>query len=480
MWQGNEKDDTSLDSSEKQKEEKLSRVMLTILQLLADGANPKLVTCPHSAIFTAIMSGCPNLIEHLVNYGADINELYPMVFGYTPLDLAVSRPLSFENLEMVKVVLKCGGLPNHRLNYEETTSLNSPEIELHGPSLLHAVLAKQPENEVQEEIQHSLLEVLLDYGCNPIVQFKGRSALEIAMTKNMRLLNVFIENRTTNLNSIINDGNQSLLVKFFSMPFFKNIASADRVQTLTNLLLFGADPLLECRNGEDRFPNIFVFAKKTLTDLENIPSKSPATNSPNKADSKKVKEDPKKPKKEQLSTKPSGKMITDDVGDYKQAIDLIVECARLLHVRWLQAKLTRDLVEIIVNKTKILATTKLTADEKYSIELTVCRLLKERKMTSKLKASEMKWKRPYVQPELTPKTEELKFNVCFECALPFDEEKIECMSCKLVAFCSIECIKTNIGRANCHPCSEYIKRIYFSTPSESDNLNFDNDYLLSK
>lgn len=42
-----------------------------------------------------------------------------------------------------------------------------------------------------------------------------------------------------------------------------------------------------------------------------------------------------------------GKLGVDDLGDYKQALDLVTECARLLHVRWLQAKLVKELVEVI-------------------------------------------------------------------------------------------------------------------------------------
>jgi hypothetical protein len=46
---------------------------------------------------------------------------------------------------------------------------------------------------------------------------------------------------------------------------------------LTNLLLFGADPLLECEDGEEKFANIFVYAKKIIKDMETGQSK-PASN----------------------------------------------------------------------------------------------------------------------------------------------------------------------------------------------------------
>lgn len=42
-----------------------------------------------------------------------------------------------------------------------------------------------------------------------------------------------------------------------------------------------------------------------------------------------------------------GKMTADEVEDYKQAIDLMTDCARLIYIRWLQTKLLKKLVEVI-------------------------------------------------------------------------------------------------------------------------------------
>lgn len=55
-----------------------------------------------------------------------------------------------------------------------------------------------------------------------------------------------------------------------------------------------------------------------------------------------------KPKKdEKLSNKSMGKMTADEVEDYKQAINLMTDCARLIYIRWLQTKLLKELVEVI-------------------------------------------------------------------------------------------------------------------------------------
>lgn len=58
---------------------------------------------------------------------------------------------------------------------------------------------------------------------------------------------------------------------------------------------------------------------------------------------------PEKPKKEEkLSVKSIGKLGADDIGDYKQALDVMTECARILHIRWLQAKLLKELLKVVV------------------------------------------------------------------------------------------------------------------------------------
>lgn len=61
---------------------RLSRAMLTILQLLKDGANPRLVKCPQPAILIAIIAGSSDLVRHLVHFGADVNEVYSQVTFY--------------------------------------------------------------------------------------------------------------------------------------------------------------------------------------------------------------------------------------------------------------------------------------------------------------------------------------------------------------------------------------------------------------
>lgn len=56
----------------------------------------------------------------------------------------------------------------------------------------------------------------------------------------------------------------------------------------------------------------------------------------------------KTPKKDVKSlTKSLGKMGSCETGDYKQAIDLVTDYSRLLHIRWLQSKLVKELIEVV-------------------------------------------------------------------------------------------------------------------------------------
>ncbi|XP_045496552.1 LOW QUALITY PROTEIN: ankyrin repeat and MYND domain-containing protein 1-like [Colias croceus] len=524
VWSSSDKVESE-NSIEKQRHKMLEQMKLTILELLTQGAKPQLVRCPQPALVIAISSNCPDLIKHLVQYGADVNEIYPQILGYSPLDIAVSKPFTLENLEIVRVLLESGANAKRCIYYDDTDSSDITVYKPHklGPTLLHAVIARRAENENEEEVRQLLLNLLLDYNCDPTSQFKGRSAIDLVMSTNIALFDVFIRNPKTDLNCIINDINQNVLVKMFWIPFFKNVPNTEKIQTLTNLLLYGADPLLPCQNGQERYENIFVFAKNSLSELDNTQVK--ASNQKGKK--------PDKPKKdEKLTTKSVGKMVTDDKEDYRQAIELVKECARLLHIRWLQGKLVKELISIIdkfkhrqwnmilieckskkriglwitphrcleiwnilaTKRNKIYrdqrilkhllsivtflawrfyrpknnefkASSKVTAIVRDLVDKDVFYLLKEYKSTRKDAPDEMQWNSQYVKPELDRDNQ--KFYVCFECTLPLNQDKVLCNICKIVSFCSYECMKVNIERIGCHPCSEDLKAKYFQSPNYS-------------
>ncbi|KAJ8735807.1 hypothetical protein PYW07_007427 [Mythimna separata] len=554
-----EKEDLSVDAMEEKKQEKMDKIMSTILQLLSEGADPRKARCPQPPLFMAAVSESAELVRQLIKHGADVHEVYPQTYDYTTLDVAVSGPLTPENLEVVRALLQSGASPDHRLKVpppslpptksdlkvQVPSSQSSDGNMEEGPNLLHALLTRKIDTDDLQvvEIRDQLLELLLRYGCNPITQYKGHSAVDMVLNRNLELFDIFVKSPHTDLNAIINDSNQTILVKMFYLPYCRTIPLPDKLQMLTNLLLFGADPLIKCRNGDDEYDNLFSFVKSVLSDKDLSGQEN----------AKKNKNDPKAKKNvkrsgSKTSTKVSGanrsqltfklsKANEDYQADYKQALDLVVECARLLYIRWLQAKLMKELIEV-VNKYKyrnwtmilkehknkkctslwlnavrgleiwdVLKTTKkkiynndnilkqvlciihfysmrtkilripvctklwfgppVTFQEKEFIEREVARLIREHWLAvmSKNMAPAI---RPYVAPELTTVKEVEKFNVCFECVLPLGNTKIPCDCCNLVAFCSYECIRTNIDRFNCHPCSDYLKEKYFPTPEETE------------
>uniref|UniRef100_A0A2A4JFP6 MYND-type domain-containing protein n=1 Tax=Heliothis virescens TaxID=7102 RepID=A0A2A4JFP6_HELVI len=552
MWQDAE---DVIDTIELMKQEKLSRIMATILQLLSEGADPRRVNCPQSALLVAIVSGSADLVRHLIDHGADPDEVYPQMLGYSTIDVAVSGPITNDNLEVIRTLLECGANPNRRLEMPELPVLPNvvvPEVgKDDGATLLHAVLARKievdPEGVNALEIRNQVLELLLKYGCGPTAQYNGHSAIDVAMNKSMDLFDIFIKSPRTDLNAIINSANQTILVKMFYSPFCKTIPLTERLQTLTNLLLFGADPLIKCRNGKDEYENLFVYVRKILADLES-PRKAP---SPTTGNAKKSKSEGKPKKDEKAAAKPApskaanqgtkqqGKGPEDSPGDYRQTLDLVVECARLLYIRWLQAKLMKELIDVvnkfshrhwnmiikehknkkcaglwltafrcleiwdvlkttkkkiyndenILKKTlyivhfyykrtrKILRCPSMTAQEKELIEREVKVLIHEHKLATMSTPDMVPAIRPYVTPELTVKGAE-KFNVCFECALPLVDTKVTCDLCKLVSFCTFDCMKINVDRVNCHPCSNHLKDKYFQAPlpesTETSTVNNDN------
>ncbi|VVC95222.1 unnamed protein product [Leptidea sinapis] len=481
-------DCVSMSSAERIRLDMLNKIKQTIFELLINGADPRLVRCPHSALFMAILSNSPDIITALVEHGADVNEVYRQSMNYSPLDIAISREFTHENFNVVKVLLECGADADRRVPYSDNSDLNG--VIGVGPTLLHAVVARNLETDIEEEVRYQLVDLLLDNNCNPAAQFLGRSAIDFAMSKSIDILEVFIKSSKTNLNCIINDQNQNILVKMFCLQYFKSINGSQRLYTLTNLLLYGADPLLPCKSGDEAYANIFVFATKTKND----PTKAIA--------------------------------LSDDKEDYKQAIDLVKECARLLHIRWIQGGLVKELVatinkfkhrhwNLILNEWKkkkciglwvtphrcleiwkILGTTKnqiykdmtvlkhllcivtflawryfdpdkrdlnlgskVTAVVKGLIEKDVRHMLNQYFGNSKYAMQDLCWKRSYVQPETMEAKN--KFNVCFECALPLEDDYILCGVCKLVSFCSLDCMRVNIDRVSCHPCSDDLSKRYF-------------------
>ncbi|XP_026739317.1 ankyrin repeat and MYND domain-containing protein 1-like [Trichoplusia ni] len=540
MWQAFDTENDMIDTIEQMKQDKMGRIMLTILQLLEDGADPRKVKCPQPPLLIATVAGCADLIRELVRHGADVNEAFPKSLGYTSLDIAVSGPLTFDNLEVIRSLLESGARTDHRLPIPDGVASGSLEpavLNVEGPTLLHAIMARKVDFEPEEEVRRNILELLLEHGCDPITQYKGHSAVNMAMLKSMDIFDIVLRSPNTDLNAIINENNQTILVKMFYLPYCKLIPLQEKIQMLTNLLLFGADPLIKCQNGKDEYSNLFVYARKVLSDLES--SRKPP--SPTGGNAKKAKSEVKPKKDTKTKDTKSAKAVgvartaADDIADYKQALDLVVECARLLYIRWLQAKLLIELIEIVdkykhrqwnmilkEHKNKkstglwltalrcleiweVLKTTKkkvyndrilrhllcivhfyykrmwkvlrgwpivkpsntMTSQEKALIESEVMAFIHEHKLATMSTPDVMTSRRPYVTPELTVKGTE-KFNVCFDCALPLVDDKIPCASCKLISFCSFDCMKANIGRANCHPCSEYLKNKYFPTPEEAD------------
>lgn len=57
----------------------LQRSLTTVVQLLSDGADPRLIRCPQPALFMAVASGSSVLVQHLIDHGANANECYSHV-----------------------------------------------------------------------------------------------------------------------------------------------------------------------------------------------------------------------------------------------------------------------------------------------------------------------------------------------------------------------------------------------------------------
>lgn len=65
------------------------------------------------------------------------------------------------------------------------------------------------------------LDLLIKHNCNPFVQFKGHTPVDMIMKRRFHLLDSLIKMPGINLNEVINDEKQTILVKMFSVSFFE-------------------------------------------------------------------------------------------------------------------------------------------------------------------------------------------------------------------------------------------------------------------
>ncbi|XP_013176564.1 PREDICTED: ankyrin repeat and MYND domain-containing protein 1-like [Papilio xuthus] len=512
-----QKDTTgSANFTDRSENEICQRMLSTIVQLLSDGADPNLIKCPQPALFMAVASGSSVLVQHLIDHGANINECYSHVFGYSPIDIVISYQFSMDNLNVIRTLLENGADGTHRLPFKPR---DSTEFITPGPTLLHAVLTKAVDGPMEEEIRREIIDLLLTYNCSPIEQFNGRSAIDIAMSKGADVFDVFISHSKVDLNEVINQSKQTILIKMFALSFFKTFEAKERLEILTNLLLRGADPFRPCQNEAEEFDNFFVYARKFLDGLDS----SDVKHSPS------VSKHEQKVKKNGKSNVDKGvskqKAIHTDIDEYKLALHLVMDLARLSHVRWLRAKFVNELIktinkykhrhwnmilkeitdktgislwltipdclEIWTNLSKSIKNDKTVLKYLLCIVFHCCRYINDKtyfdvKVTAHEKATIEKEVRNYIRKHemvkdlstvtnyytaiKEAKDDTIKYNVCFECCLPLKEEKVVCSLCKSVYFCNNECLKSNVDRDDCHPCSYNLKKMYF--PNSNSDSNF--------
>ncbi|XP_014368730.2 ankyrin repeat and MYND domain-containing protein 1-like [Papilio machaon] len=507
----------STNFTDRSENESCQRMLSTIIQLLSDEADPNLIRCPQPALFMAVASGSSVLVQHLINHGANINESYSNVLGYSPLDIVISYQFSMDNLNVIRLILESGADTTHRLPYKPR---DSTEFITPGPTLLHAVLAKVVDGPMEEEIRREIIELLLSYNCSPVEQFNGRSAIDIAMSKGADIFDIFISHSKVDLNAVINQYKQTILIKMFALSFFKTFDAEERLEILTNLLLRGADPFRPCQNETEEFDNFFVYARKFLDGLDGTDVKHSPSGSKHE---QKVKKNGKSNVDKGVSKQ---KAIPTDIDEYKMALQLVMDLARLSHVRWLRAKFVNELIktinkykhrhwnmvlkeitdktgislwltipdclEIWTNLSKSIKKDKTVLKYLLCIVIYCCRYINDKttnfdvKVTAYEKTTIEKEVRNYISKhemvkdlsrvtnyytankEATDDT--IKYNVCFECCLPLKGEKVACSLCKSVYFCSNECIKSNVDRDNCHPCSYDLKKLYFPTSNSDSNF----------
>lgn len=66
----------------------------------------------------------------------------------------------------------------------------------------------------------------------------GVSATDMAMMKSLNIFDIFVRSSKKDLNAIINDTNQTMLSKMFSIDFFNHNPIEERLQTVMLFYFF--------------------------------------------------------------------------------------------------------------------------------------------------------------------------------------------------------------------------------------------------
>lgn len=92
-------------------------------------------------------------------------------------------------------------------------------------------------NEVILQIRGHIIALLLEHDCDPTIQFKGRSPMDIAISKSLDIFDIFVKSPKTNLNTVINNSNQNILVKLFVANFCNTLSLTDRLQIVSVVII---------------------------------------------------------------------------------------------------------------------------------------------------------------------------------------------------------------------------------------------------
>lgn len=73
------------------------------------------------------------------------------LYGYTPLQFAVSRPFSTENNKIIKTLLENGAKANDRLLVPPTSTT---EMAAEGPTLIHALIGRSTTSDAEDDVRN--------------------------------------------------------------------------------------------------------------------------------------------------------------------------------------------------------------------------------------------------------------------------------------------------------------------------------------
>lgn len=459
-------------------EEKLLETYKTITTLLTYGASPNIGEVPLPPFVLSLFTKNEHVVEDFLTYGANCNTTTTAQDGsLTPLHVIAAMKPGEKLADIARILLKNGACLNRRndVNHWPEEKLDiDPEkrFESEGKTPLHILAMRYDFIEDVPDYMGLLYDVLVEYGCNPDLNYLGHTCLSLAVLRgNLTLIDHILRTYEINPNQTLGY-DMGVPLTILILKKYKNRLPLYICEEVFDLLAkYGANPFNTI--GDSAF-NCIDFCVH-----ENAEGEGKKAKKMKKDAHFKVIQCLCKIARNTLEAHIMAKalkyiyeckMVSDIVHpifDTMGTFLTLEQAMRILQIfinygfTHIVPQAMVSLLEYIQKKTapkkkkKPSKKNKKSIVEEINLEETVYDMILNKEPKTLRKNNT-------IEPEIDPAEE--KYEVCFNCLEKFNKILVLCPHCEMVYFCSDRCNKQSNKKKTIHKCkgvfySKQLKRI---------------------